>query len=74
MTKIQREIIRSKILELRVLKGKRLLDVLLQPAADGTGVVFDPVLVFEDGTQLRFTVQEAEEWKDGVSLYVESVN
>jgi len=74
VTKKQREIVSSKIRELRPLRGKRLIEVDLQPTIDGKGVVFSPVLVFEDGTELRFTVQEAEEWADGVTPYVASTN
>lgn len=74
MTKSQRAKITSKFKEMQRLRGRRLLDVLLNAAVDGDNVTFHPVLVFEDGTKLRFAIQESEEWADGVCPYLESVN
>lgn len=76
MTKHQRAFISSKIRELKRIRGKRLLDVVLSPCLenDGKGVTFNPTLIFEDGTRLRFAVQESEEWEDGVTPYISEVN
>lgn len=76
MTKKQREIISSKIRELRPLRGKRILDVVLNPCleSDGLSVTFNPVMIVDDGTQVRFRIQESEEWSDGVSPYIQTTN
>lgn len=76
MTKHQRAIISSKIRELKRIRGKRLIDVVLLPClgADGREVTFNPTLIFEDGTQLRFAVQESDEWEDGITPYISEVN
>lgn len=76
MTKDQKRIVGDKRRELQSVVGKRLLGFELKPFIDGDSgsVGFNPVLVFEDGTLLRFRVQEMDEWEDGVTPYIAEVN
>jgi hypothetical protein len=75
MTKKEKRLVRDKMRELQRLVGKRVIGFELNTSLDIQEVLFNPVLVFDDGTKLRFKAHQSEdEIPDGVTPYIESTN
>lgn len=53
------------------LRGRKVKRALLNPHSDGRGgVAYDPAIVFEDGTLVRFVVQETDTGEYGIEPVV----
>jgi hypothetical protein len=56
-------------MNLRWILGKRIVEVNMNPFPDGMGgTTHNPVFTLEDGSQVRFAVQETEVGEYGIEL------